>query len=148
MSSYILGTKPQHCATSVMRVRARETLSSDPTTLASQVLLKCSKSTLAPVFSMAFLSVASRPITFLSKTSLPNTMMSVCVYISGINTMCSHIHKQNCQRMKQPVTISLLPAPRLLFLSLPNIFLVQSGIVVPLFFVVVIAKYLSVRTTD
>ena len=102
MSSYILGTKPQHWATSVMRVRARETLSSDPTTLASQVLLKCSKSTLAPVFSMAFLSVASRPITFLSKTSLPKTI-SVC--ISGIvNTMCSHIHKQNCQRMKQSVT--------------------------------------------
>ena len=58
MSSYILGTKPQHWATSVMRVRARETLSSDPTTLASQVSVKCSKSTLAPVFSMAFLSVA------------------------------------------------------------------------------------------
>ena len=53
--------------------------------------------------------------------------------------MCSHIHKQNCQRMKQSVTISLLPAPpqrmkqsvtfsllpapRLLFLSLLNIFL-------------------------
>ena len=139
MSSYILGTKPQHWAISVMRVRARETISSDPTTLASQVSVKCWKSTLAPVFSMTFLSVASRPITFLSKTSLPNTMMSVCVYISGINTICSHIHKQNCQRMKQSVTISLLPAPpqrmkqsvtfsllpapRLLFLSLLNIFL-------------------------
>ena len=85
MSSYILGTKPQHWATLVMRVRARETLSSDPTTLASQVLLKCLKSTLAPVFSMTFLSVASRPITFLSKTSFPKTIL-VSVYLEFSGT--------------------------------------------------------------
>ena len=85
MSSYILGTKPQHWAISVMRVRARETVSSDPTTLASQVSVKCWKSTLTPVFSMAFLSIVSRPITFLSKTSFPKTIL-VSVYLEFSGT--------------------------------------------------------------
>ena len=75
--------------------------------------------------------------------------LCVSIYLESIQCVVIYINKIVREWNNQSlITFSLLPAPRLLFLSLPNIFLVQSGIVIPLFFVVVIAKYLSVRTTD